>query len=979
MQNKRHYKMYKKGKLWCCSAIVLTMAFIGLATPNKDINADITTTQQERIATTSPSVVNTPSDQNVDHANEKDRNLNLTANVGNLDSYQLTENTTTGEVTLDLAGWHACGESQNQPYRFAILFDNTKNVEISRQALQAVDRPDVEQVYTDIPGVSQAGFNSSFNLPANTIDHTFSLITRYSDNPSGEGNHTDFWFDPIIIDDKNQAYLDNILNNNDGTITVSGWHATNQALNKKYHYIIAFDQTTGKEIGRQETSLIQRPDVAQVFPTIGNANNSGFNVSFHLTPEYSQDSIQFISRWTDDPTGNGSYIDYWFDPIQKVNYGSLDSFDLSTGHLQVTGWHANDISVYQPYHYLILFDLTSGQQVAAAQVPLLESNDVANVLPGMITAGKSRFNYKFSGIDLQANHTYSLISRYSFSNQGNSDDGIKDTYTDYWYPQIVLNQSAGHVDGYQLNGNQMSVTGWLASDARMNETTPYIIVLHDGKEITRQKLSLTARADVALVYSQIYQSLHSGFATNIYLPFAINDGDLQFVLRFSDSEDGEGNHADIWLDKINNGFAQNRYTLQNGKIIDGVLYRTDEKGKVINEINPSNIQISRISFAGDLAGISKYDKKNIKIKIALTNGKTINAWATVKWQGDSSLTWPKKCYRLKLFKDQAMTKKLKLKLPGSGFKTNSFNLKACFTDPTAGLNIVNSQLFSEMTANREGLANSIVSSMPNYGQVAGLPIELDVNNYDQGLYVLETYQEDKLYNLDDKKIDNIALSDQQTDLSCFTKPFTPDNLQEAEFEAKSPAKVDQSVADKFNELYELANADDSEYQKLESEYLDVPAAIDYLVLGMVINNIDGITKNITYINKENSKWVVMPYDLDTSWDNNWDGSRLPITADFIQELKDHRNHLLLAVYNHHQQDIINRYKELRKNVLSTENITKLFGQWFDKVGTAAYQNNDQLWGDINIEGQNHRLSISKADFNDIVAQRLNYVDSQIEW
>lgn len=965
MESKNRYKLYKKGKLWCCSLIVFAATVTGL-TAAGDVHASDMTTPQ---AVTETQVVTAASQNTTSNVNAE-----ASTNYGNLDWYQVTANPDNGNLSLGFAGWQASSQSNTEQYRYAILHDNTTNSEISRQKLESVARPDVEQAYPNVPNSGQAGFSGSFSLPSNIVGHTVSLVTRYSnDANNGEGNYTNYWFKPINITNENRACLDNISGSTNGQVTVSGWHATNLAAGRKYHYIIAFDQTAGKEITRQQTELGQRPDVAQVYPTIGNAADAGFNVSFNLTPEYSRNNIQFISRWTDDPAGNGNYVDYWFSPIEKVNRGCLDSFDLSSGQLVVSGWHANDVSVYQPYHYLILFDTTTNQQVASAQVPTNASPDVAAAFPEMVTATRARFNYNFGKLsNLQAGHAYSLVSRYSLSGQGNGGTG---DYTDYWYSLGKLDQSVGSVDSYYWASNsQLYINGWLASDAKLNEPNPYILILRNGREIARQKLSLTLRYDVAVAYPHIYGSSESGFGALVQLPSDIDSGNLQFVLRFSDDgENGEGNYTNIWLNEIKDGFS---HTLNNYQIIDGVLCRRDSNGKVLNVVDPSTIQISRVSFDGNLAGISKNIKKNVKVKLALTDGTNVDAWATVKWQGNSSLAWPKKGYRVKLFKDEAMTKKLKLELPGSGFKTNSFNLKANFTDPTAGLNIINAKLFSEITASRKGLDDSIVAAMPNYGQIAGLPVELDINSYDQGLYVLETYQEDKLYNLDDKKSSDIALSDQQSPLSRFIQPFSPENLQEAEFEAKSPAKVDQSVADKFNELYELANASDSNYEELESKYLDVPAAIDYLVFSAAIDNIDGITKNITYINKDNSKWVLMPYDLDASWDNSWDGNTLPTNANFINTMKERQNRLLLMIYNHHQQEVANRYKELRQNVLSTANVTNLFNQWFDAVGTTAYHNNDQLWGDINAVGQTHRLALDKATFANTISQRLAAVDQQ---
>ena len=104
----------------------------------------------------------------------------------------------------------------------------------------------------------------TIDIPTSTINHSLSLVARYSDDAvNGEGQHVDYWFGPLKMDDSNQGYLDSI--ESDGkTVTVSGWHATNQAANRPYHYIIAFDQTLGHEIARQKVESVQRPDVAKV-------------------------------------------------------------------------------------------------------------------------------------------------------------------------------------------------------------------------------------------------------------------------------------------------------------------------------------------------------------------------------------------------------------------------------------------------------------------------------------------------------------------------------------------------------------------------------------------------------------------------------------------------------------------------------------------------------------------------------------------
>ena len=437
--------------------------------------------------------------------------------------------------------------------------------------------------------------------------------------------------------------------------------------------------------------------------------------------------------------------------------------------------------------------------------------------------------------------------------------------------------------------------------------------------------------------------------------------------------------------KVTNAWADGEYYGYTGARIDGfnyknatylvdsVLHKTDEQGQLTNIFDPKKFpNLASLSVDGDLSGITKDNKKAVKLKFTQTDGSQLDAWATIKWQGNSSLAWPKKGYRIKLFKDQELTEKYKIELPGAGYKTNSFNLKGCFNDSTMSLNIVNSRLFTEVTKSRSGLKDSIVNKMPNYGQVNGIPVEFGINGLDQGLYVLETYHEDKLYNLNDKKTNNIALSaNYHAPCTAFNTMATVDDLRDTVFSNTSPVKVNQQVADHFNKLYELANADEQTYQFLEEKYFDVPAAIDYLAFSFAINNSDGLRKNIMYVSKDNGKWTIIPYDLDTTWDTNWDNSKQDITKNFEDTLRENDNKLLLNFYAHHKQEIINRYKELSSNVLSSKNINSLFKDWFDSIGNDAYTHNDDLWANIGVD---HHSNISLNDITKVVNERLMSVD-----
>ena len=85
------------------------------------------------------------------------------------------------------------------------------------------------------------------------------------------------------------------------------------------------------------------------------------------------------------------------------------------------------------------------------------------------------------------------------------------------------------------------------------------------------------------------------------------------------------------------------------------------------------------------------------------------------------------------------------------------------------------------------------------------------------------------------------------------------------------------------------------------------------------------------------------------------------------------NQLFLRIYQHHRQEIVSRYRELRQTVLRTDHVIAAFNQWFNQVGTAAYQNNNQLWRDFS----QHSLTFDPVTFAQVIEQRLTVVDQQM--
>lgn len=346
---------------------------------------------------------------------------------GNLDSYTLGENSQ-GQPTLHVSGWQASNTSLTRPNNWLILFDNTTGREVQRvHVTSALNRADVNAAFPQVVNSYQSGFNADFTLPTTSLGHQFSIVARFSDNANtGEGNHNDLWLHPFTFNQGNFANLDGLKVIN-GHLQVNGWQASNQAANKPYHYIIVL--SNGVEVGRTLVNNGQtRPDVANVYGTIFNAQRSGFAVNLPLTANMASGNLQVVSRWTADPAGNGNGTDYWFTPVNlNDNRGNLDGATVNGHQLTVAGWNATDAALIDQHHTLILFDNTTNREVSRIQVTNIDRPDVAHVFPGIQTAGQSGFTGTFNNVTLQADHRYSLVSRYSFTNDSNHH------FVDHWF------------------------------------------------------------------------------------------------------------------------------------------------------------------------------------------------------------------------------------------------------------------------------------------------------------------------------------------------------------------------------------------------------------------------------------------------------------------------------------------------------------------------------------------------------------------
>lgn len=168
------------------------------------------------------------------------------------------------------------------------------------------------------------------------------------------------------------------------------------------------------------------------------------------------------------------------------------------------------------------------------------------------------------------------------------------------------------------------------------------------------------------------------------------------------------------------------------------IFRCSECGETYEaSVDPADVGMPIVQIEGSLDGISKTNK--VTVDIAYDDGSvSFVSPATLKWQGGSSVGYPKKNYNMVFLKANGSKNKVELS-PAWG-KQSKYTLKANWVDYSASRNIVSARLFGEIVHSR--CKDDEVDSLVNGGAVNGFPVLLYHNGDFAGLYTLNSPKDD---------------------------------------------------------------------------------------------------------------------------------------------------------------------------------------------------------------------------------------------
>lgn len=384
----------------------------------------------------------------------------------------------------------------------------------------------------------------------------------------------------------------------------------------------------------------------------------------------------------------------------------------------------------------------------------------------------------------------------------------------------------------------------------------------------------------------------------------------------------------------------------------------------------SGFDIPEMHISAD-SGSYGYSKKPVAFKF-LANGNTITGYLNFDIQGDSSRSYPKTNFKIKLYTDAEGKNKLKVKMHSSWSKSSNYNLKANWIDATHARNIVNARLIKDAVSvtplENPGQTKKILST-EGLGQIDGFPIELYFNDGYHGLYTLNTKKDEATFGMDSKDATNEVLSTElgKKDITDSTKAIIDGKNWSTEIHDVASDNVKSNLV-KFLNFIEQSN--DVDFRANLKNYIDVSSVINLILFGWLSQEYDFYSKSELFATwNDGGYWYLIPYDLDSTWGLLWDGSDVvPNRDDFdLSKIFSDPQTAWAASANDNkfQQRVIKLFKPeikkqgqlLRSTVWSTPNIIASFKAFIDEVPTFAYQRDQEKWTTI--------PSIKTTDFKQI--------------
>lgn len=432
---------------------------------------------------------------------------------------------------------------------------------------------------------------------------------------------------------------------------------------------------------------------------------------------------------------------------------------------------------------------------------------------------------------------------------------------------------------------------------------------------------------------------------------------------------------------------------------------TTDKSSIVAAINEAAQSGSSEEFVRHLPSLKIYgdisvmtaEKNEPKIYQYIwedqDNKEQRTGYCSMKWQGESSLTYPKKNYTIKFFHDAKYKRKDKLSLFNDLIlKKNKWVIKANWVDRSMAKNIVSCRIWKQLVKSRNAEPESHLKESPNYGAVNGHPIQVYVNDVWHGLYTFNIPKDEDLFGMEEGNPLHCAVcgdSQSGTGSTAFRiatvsgwELEVPDEWASYEVEEEGQT-VTKHVADGLVNLINFVmTATDAEFKEGLNGYLDVESAIDYYLMTYLDCGVDSLGRNLILLTYDGgNKWYCSLYDADTTWGNDVMGAGIYNPTLPCPEGYQMKTSLLWErLEANFGDELYERWQALRQNIFRAEYIKNQFTYFWGDIKEEQYNADIERWRAQDAQNPNvpqWNIDVQKAIF-DFIDARLPYCDTQIK-
>lgn len=410
------------------------------------------------------------------------------------------------------------------------------------------------------------------------------------------------------------------------------------------------------------------------------------------------------------------------------------------------------------------------------------------------------------------------------------------------------------------------------------------------------------------------------------------------------------------------GYMPNPSEMTEAKVLKTILASTN-----LNDATVTHLPVLTVN--GDSSDLLTNNTESTLPFVFNQDGNTMNGYLDMQWQGNTSLSYPKKGFKAKFFEDADKTKKLKFKPSPLFYKSNNFHLKAYYTNYYNVNDAIVAEIYSRLIANDEN-APVELQQANHYGTIQSTPVMLYFKDQFYGLMEFCTKSSSDLWNMDKKNADQIAIeANTNSDYGNFVAKggtFTKDG----DFELQSDN--DQNAQTALTNLQDLLVVDDdATFKNNVASHFDENSLADAIISNWICNNSDGWNgKNQCFLTYDNGEhWYWMAYDFDSSFGSSWKpGTIYADDREYFTDPDQFHNKALKRWATLNPDKLLNRFNQLESlGALNVPELQSIIRNKIAEVGEPAYKKEHERWSGnpvyqtdkLNVDHMCYMLSLRK--------------------